>query len=245
MKGRALRWMWLGTLPYADAWALQQHLAAARREGAIADDLVIMLEHPPVFTMGRNGEAWHLRDGVASLRAAGADYIEVDRGGSVTFHGPGQLVAYPIVELAGVFPIASDPARGDVVRYLRALEAAMIDTAGAYRVVVSRRPPYTGVWSGDRKLAAIGVKLSRGITTHGVAMNIDNDLRWFDLVVPCGIDGARVASLRSLGAADVSAPEVAAVLADRLAEAFDEQLFVEDAQLRRVIERSLGARTAA
>src|ERR1700689_5180593 len=153
-----LRWAWLGMVGYQDAWELQRTVALARRSGELADDAVVLLEHPPVYTMGRQGEARHLGAGRESLVAAGAEFLEVDRGGSVTFHGPGQLVAYPIVRLAGVFPIPRHPAHGDVDHYLRALEAALIATAAVYDVGVTRRPPYTGVWAVNDKLGAIGVK---------------------------------------------------------------------------------------
>ncbi len=219
-----LRWVWLGTVSYADAWDLQREVALARRSGALADDALLLLEHPPVFTMGRQGEARHLGAGPDALRAAGADFLEVDRGGSVTFHGPGQLVAYPIVRLAGVFPIPGHPAHGDVDHYLRGLEAGLIATAAIYGVEVARRPPYTGVWSGERKLGAIGVKLAGGVTTHGVALNVATDLSWFDRVTPCGIEGAGVASLASLGAPGHTPEEVALVLAQCLAEAFGRRL---------------------
>ena len=215
-----LRWAWLGTVTYADAWDLQREIALARRSGALADDAVLLLEHPAVFTMGRQGEARHLGAGPDSLRAAGAEFLEVDRGGSVTFHGPGQLVAYPIVRLAGVFPIPAHPAHGDVDHYLRALEAGLIATAATYGVEVTRRPPFTGVWSGERKLGAIGVKLAGGVTTHGVALNVATDLTWFDRVTPCGIEGAGVASLATLGAPGHTPEEVAPVLAACLAGAF-------------------------
>ena len=220
MNAPALHHAWLGTVSYRDAWRLQRELAVMRSSGAIANDVVLLLEHPPVYTMGRNGEARHLGDGPAALVAAGAEYIDVDRGGSVTFHGPGQLVAYPIVQLNRVFPIPSQPAHGDVLRYVRALEEAVIRTAAAYGISVERRPPYTGVWSGEAKLAAIGVKLARGVTTHGVALNVCTDLAWFDHVVPCGIDGAGVASLATLGATGLTPESVSPVLAQELAAAF-------------------------
>ena len=216
----ALRWVWLGTVGYQDAWVLQREIALARRSGALADDALLLLEHRPVYTMGRQGEPRHLGAGPNALIAAGAEFHEVDRGGSVTFHGPGQLVAYPIVRLAGLFPIPHHPAHGDVDRYLRALEAGLIATAAAYGVAVTRRPPYTGVWSGERKLGAIGVKLAGGVTTHGVALNVATDLTWFDRVTPCGIEGAGVASLASLGVAGHTPAEVAPVLAAALATAF-------------------------
>jgi lipoyl(octanoyl) transferase len=193
-----LEYLWLGRVGYSECWVLQRQLAAARARGQI-DDLVLLVEHPPVYTMGRNGSMDHVPSGVAHLRGLGAEYVEVDRGGSVTFHGPGQLVAYPILRIAGVFPLRDAAGLGDVVAHLRALEGALIATARAYDVAATRRPPYTGIWVGESKLAAIGVKLASGVTTHGAALNVSTDLGWFDEVVPCGIAGAGVASLASLG----------------------------------------------
>lgn len=193
-----LEHVWLGRIPYRDAWGLQRKLAAARAAGAIGD-LLLMVEHPPVYTMGRNGTHKHLRGGHEHLVARGAEYVEVDRGGSVTFHGPGQLVAYPILSVASVFPLAGSPGLGDVVAHLRALEEALIATVELYGVTASRRPPYTGIWVGEEKLAAIGVKLASGVTTHGAALNVTTDLDWFAEVIPCGIEGAGVASLATLG----------------------------------------------
>jgi lipoate-protein ligase B len=239
----ALRWAWLGTVGYEDAWTLQREMVLARRSGELVDDAVLLLEHPPVYTMGRQGEARHLGEGPAALRRAGADFVEVDRGGSVTFHGPGQLVAYPIVRLAGVFPIPRHPAHGDVDRYLRALEAALIATAAVYGAGVTRRPPWTGVWAGDRKLGAIGVKLAGGVTSHGVALNVATDLTWFDRIIPCGIEGAGVASLASLGAGGLTSRDVAPVLAGALATAFGRRLDVAG-PLMAVVERALPAATA-
>ena len=194
-----LEHVWLGRVPYRQAWALQRRLAAARATGEIGDTL-LLLEHPAVFTMGRTGSPEHLRGGAEHLVARGAEYVEVDRGGSVTFHGPGQLVAYPILALAEVFPQAGTRSGlGDVVAHLRALEQALITTVLGYGVEATRRPPYTGIWVGEGKLAAIGVKLASGVTTHGAALNVSTDLTWFGEVVPCGIEGAGVVSLASLG----------------------------------------------
>jgi lipoyl(octanoyl) transferase len=217
----ALRWQWLGRVPYAQAWALQRELAALRADERIEDTL-LLLEHPPVFTMGRNGKAEHVPGGVARLRALGAEYVEVDRGGSVTYHGPGQLVAYPIVRLASVFPIVRAPQHGDVLRYVRALEQALCQVCAAHGVNAGVRPPYTGAWVGLEKIAAIGVKLSRGVTQHGVALNVsDEPLRWFGEVVACGIDDCVVTSLHRCGAdASLSPENVAPLLAERLAAAF-------------------------
>ena len=216
---RPLRHLWLGTVPYAGAWALQRRLAAARADGALDADCVLLLEHPPVFTMGRNGSPDHVPGGPERIRALGAEYLEVDRGGSVTFHGPGQLVAYPIVDLAGVLPVPGTPGQGDVLRYVRALEEAMLGAAAAAAVTAERRPPYTGVWVGEEKLGAIGVKLSRGVTLHGLAINVTTDLDWFAEVIACGIDGAGVTSLRRLGAQGWTPQRLAPVLARHLATA--------------------------
>jgi lipoyl(octanoyl) transferase len=193
-----LEYLWLGRVPYRKAWALQRRLAAARAREEI-DDLLLLVEHPAVYTMGRTGSADHVPSGPQHLRSLGADYVDVDRGGSVTFHGPGQLVAYPILRIADVFPLAGHPGRGDVLAHLRALEAALIDAVAAYGVAAERRPPFTGIWVGEAKLAAIGVKLASGVTTHGAALNVSTDLGWFAEVIPCGISGAGVCSLESLG----------------------------------------------
>ncbi len=214
-----LRHLWLGTVPYTEAWELQRRLAGARAAGDLDADCVLLLEHPPVFTMGRNGSPEHVPGGPERIRALGADYVEVDRGGSVTFHGPGQLVAYPILRLAGVLPIPGQPGQGDVLRYVRALEEAMLGAAVTAGVVAGRRPPYTGVWAGDEKLGAIGVKLSRGVTLHGLAINVTTDLGWFAQVVPCGISDGGVTSLERLGGRGWTPQRLAPVLAGHLASA--------------------------
>ncbi len=217
----ALEYLWLGRIPYRDAWALQRHLAQARARGDIGD-VLLLVEHDPVYTMGRNGSREHVPTGIEHLLSLGAEYVEVDRGGSVTFHGPGQLVAYPILQVAGVFPMPGEPGRGDVVAHLRALEEALIATVAGYGVVAARRPPYTGIWVGEEKLAAIGVKLAAGVTTHGAALNVTTDLGWFGEVVPCGIAGAGVASLASLGSRPVPRlPDAAIRFATEFARTID------------------------
>ena len=142
----------------------------------------------------------------------------------MTFHGPGQLVGYPIIRLASAFPIPANPERGDVVAYVRALEGALIATARRHGIEAARRPGFTGAWVGREKLAAIGVKLAGGVTQHGVALNVTTDLGWFDHIVPCGIDGSGVASLASLGAPGHTPEQVAPVLAGCLAAAFGRRL---------------------
>jgi lipoyl(octanoyl) transferase len=190
---------WLGTVEYRQTWALQKELAQQRKLGEIGDT-VLLLEHTPVYTLGRDTKENHLGAGPDYLRSLGADVVEVDRGGSITFHGPGQIVAYPILDLAALVPQTSDPARGDVLRYLRILEEALIATIATCGLTAYRRPPHTGAWIEKGKLAAIGVKLaSGGITMHGIALNNTVDLDWFGHIVPCGIQNEGVASIESAG----------------------------------------------
>jgi lipoyl(octanoyl) transferase len=181
----------LGTVAYRPTWDLQNELADQRRGRRIGDRL-LLLEHFPVYTNGRGGSDANLLATPERLREIGAELIRIDRGGDITFHGPGQLVAYPIVEL-------HDPL--DLRRYVRILEAAIIDTAGAFGVAASRLEGHPGIWvGGERKLAAIGVRVKRGVTTHGLALNVNTDLRWFEEVIPCGIPDKGVTSLaRELG----------------------------------------------
>jgi len=181
----------LGTVPYRPAWELQDELADQRRARRIGDRL-LLVEHFPVYTIGRGGDAANMLANAKRLREIGAELVRVDRGGDITFHGPGQLVAYPIVELR-------DPL--DLRRYVRILEAAVLDTAAVFGVQGTRFDGRPGIWLDDeRKLAAIGVRVKRGVTTHGLALNVNTDLKWFDEMIPCGIPGIEVTSLaRELG----------------------------------------------
>jgi len=181
----------LGTVPYGPTWELQDELAQQRRERRIGDRL-LLLEHFPVYTLGRGADGSHLLATPARIRELGAELYRIDRGGDVTFHGPGQIVAYPIVEL-------KDPL--DLRRYVRTLEAAVITTAATFGVAADRLAGHPGIWvEEERKLAAIGVRVKRGVTTHGLALNVNTDLRWFDEMVPCGIPDKAVTSLaRELG----------------------------------------------
>ena len=207
----------LGTVAYQPTWELQDELAQQRRERRIGDRL-LLLEHFPVYTIGRGGNEANLLASPERLRELGAGFVRIDRGGDITFHGPGQLVAYPIVELR-------DPL--DLRRYVRTLEAAIIATAERFGVAGGRVDGLTGVWvDGRRKLAAIGVRVRRGVTTHGLALNVNTNLRWFAEMIPCGIHDKEVTSLaRELGHAEamedveqVLAEELAAHLGMRLAE---------------------------
>ena len=183
----------LGTVAYGDALALQQSLVEERRAGHIPDTLLV-LEHPPVITIGvkrADGRA-HVLATPGRLAELGVEVVETGRGGDVTYHGPGQLVAYPIVDLR--------PDRQDVHRYVRDLETVMIQICGSYGIIAGRVTGYSGAWVGDRKIGAIGVRISRWITSHGLAFNVATDLAGFDLIVPCGIADRGVTSLsRELG----------------------------------------------
>ena len=181
----------LGTVAYRPTWELQDELADQRRGRRIGDRL-LLLEHFPVYTIGRGGDQANLLATPERLREIGAELIRIDRGGDITYHGPGQIVAYPIVELR-------DPL--DLRRYVRILEAAIIDTANAFGVASARLEGQPGIWiEGERKLAAIGVRVKRGVTSHGLALNVNTDLKWFDEMIPCGIPDKGVTSLaRELG----------------------------------------------
>lgn len=211
--GRPLAVRWLGRVPYAEALALQQSHVAALRAGA-GGDLLLLLEHPPVITLGRGSNPAHVLADRQELARRGIETFEAGRGGDVTYHGPGQLVGYPILALP--------PERRDAHRYLRDLERALIRTAAVYGIEAGRSPGLTGVWVGGEKLAAIGVRLSTGwITSHGFALNVDPDLEAFSTIVPCGMPGCRVTSLaRLLGGRAVPAlQEVAAHAAREVASA--------------------------
>ena len=204
-------------LGYREAWALQRELQRRRQADRIPD-VLLLTEHPPVFTLGRAARREHLLADPARLAREGAEVVETDRGGDVTFHGPGQLVAYPIVALSAW--------RKDVHAYLRLLEAAVIRAAAAFGVPAERRPGLTGVWRArlpdgpPRKLASIGVRVSRWVTSHGAALNANTDLRWFDRIVPCGIRGAEATSL----AAELGRPVSPDAVADAFAAAFADEL---------------------
>jgi lipoyl(octanoyl) transferase len=201
----------LGTVPYQPTWELQDELARQRRERRIGDRL-LLLEHFPVFTIGRGGDEANLLAGPERLRDLGAEFVRIDRGGDITFHGPGQIVAYPIVELR-------DPL--DLRRYVRALEGAIIDVAARFGVPAGRVDGLTGVWvEGRRKLAAIGVRVRRGVTTHGLALNVNTELRWFDEMIPCGIRDKDVTSLALELDHPVPMEEVEDALAEALAAHF-------------------------
>jgi len=176
----------LGTVEYREALALQERIRAARQREELPD-VLLTLQHWPVYTRGRRSGPGELPMGEDWYRMQGIDIVQTDRGGKVTYHGPGQLVGYPIIRV------------DDVVAYVRLLELALVAALAGEGVAARSRPDegpdYTGVWVQERKIASIGVHLSRGVTTHGFAVNVENDLQPFEWVVPCGLDGVRMTSL--------------------------------------------------
>jgi lipoyl(octanoyl) transferase len=201
----------LGLIGYEAAWALQRRVVAARKL-ALVPDVVLLCEHPHVITLGRNGRREHLLASEQVLRQMGVEFQVTNRGGDITYHGPGQLVAYPILNLAEI--------RRDVGWYVRQLEEAMIRTSAEFGVVAERREGRTGVWVGaagsEEKLGAIGVHISRWVTSHGLAYNVATDLRYFDLIVPCGIADRRATSLEKLAGRRVEMGDVSEQLARQL-----------------------------
>ena len=198
----------LGTVSYAVALELQRDLARRRIAGEIDEDLLLLLEHPPVVTLGRTAKEAHIISSPERLRARGIEVHEVERGGDVTFHGPGQLVGYPIFDLKRH--------RQDLHWYLRQVEEALIVALEEVGIEAERNSGYTGVWTRGRKIASIGVHARDWVTWHGFALNVATELAYFDLIVPCGIQGVTMTSLaRELGA---GAPSLDVVAADAAAE---------------------------
>jgi len=179
----------LGRRGYLETWELQRRLVEVRQRGDIPD-VLLFVEHPPTYTLGRSGKREHLLVGEDALAAVGADFIETDRGGDITFHGPGQIVGYPILDLKKW--------AADVHAYLRALEEVLILALGRLGVEAGREPGHTGVWHRDGKIAAIGIRVSRWVTSHGFALNVATDLDYFRRIVPCGIVGRGVSSMESV-----------------------------------------------
>jgi lipoyl(octanoyl) transferase len=223
----------LGVVEYGAAWELQRRVVAARKAGSIPD-VLLLCEHPHVITLGRSGKIDHLRAPDELLRRMGVSFFETNRGGDITYHGPGQLVGYPILNLAEI--------RRDVAWYVRGLEEAMIRATSEFGIASHRVAGRTGVWvdvaaqkgadevqevkdvedvkeiQDEEKLAAIGVHISRWVTSHGFAYNVSTDLRYFDLIVPCGIAGKRATSLETLLGRNVSLNEAAPRISAHLAE---------------------------
>ena len=223
----------LGLIAYAEAWELQERVVAARKAGAI-EDVLLFCEHPHVITLGRSGNRANLLASESVLRQKGVEFFETSRGGDITYHGPGQIVGYPILNLGAI--------RRDVVWYVRTLEEAMIRATADLGIAARREPGKTGLWVhadevADRskrdssralgmtdqqaeKLAAIGVHISRWVTSHGFAYNVATDLRYFELIVPCGIADRKATSLEKLLGRRVSLEEIRPLLVKQVCEVF-------------------------
>jgi lipoate-protein ligase B len=204
----------LGLQPYAEVLELQRDMARARISGELSQDLLLLVEHPPVVTLGRSAKEQHLVVPRRLLAQRGVELFEVERGGDVTFHGPGQLVGYPIMDLRRH--------KQDLHWYLRQLEEALIRALGHYGIAAERNAPYTGVWTSGRKIASIGVHARDWVTWHGFALNVTTDLSYFDLIVPCGIQSVTMTSVKRevAAAATPSVWEVGAAVAATLGEVF-------------------------
>lgn len=224
----------LGLIGYAEAYTLQKRIVAARKADAI-EDVLLLCEHPHVITQGRNGKREHLLASENVLRQEGISLYETSRGGDITYHGPGQIVGYPILNLAAV--------RRDVVWYVRMLEEVMIRATADFGVTAAREPGKTGIWvppnvaaadcrgrlsdpanQASEKLGAIGVHISRWVTSHGFAYNVSTDLRFFDLIVPCGIADRKATSLEKLLNRRVTSQEVAGCLTQHFGQVFAREM---------------------
>jgi lipoyl(octanoyl) transferase len=199
----------LGRVGYAEALAIQKDLVEKRKRGLIPDQL-LLLEHPHVITLGRNGRMENLLAGEEVLRRAGIDFHSIDRGGDITYHGPGQVVGYPIFDLREW--------KRDVVALVRTIEQAILDSLGEFGIQAGRIEGCTGVWVNGKKVAAIGVHISRWVTSHGFALNHTTDLSYFQYIVPCGLTKP-VTSMRELGA-EAGREQVIAALARNFAKHF-------------------------
>jgi lipoate-protein ligase B len=215
----------LGRRPYAEALELQRALARQRVSRELGDDQLLLVEHEPVVTLGRGTRSQSLPLGAPELARRGVQQFEVERGGDVTFHGPGQLVGYPILDLR--------EHREDLHWYLRTLEGALIQALDSMGIAAERNPGLTGVWTRGRKVASIGIHVKQWVTCHGFALNVTTDLSYFDLIVPCGIPGVVMTSVAmELGRTDSAVwPESRQAVLDGMAEAFGATLVEPSAAL--------------
>ena len=202
-----------GVSSYGEILDLQRRIAAARITGEIAQDVLLLLEHSPVVTLGRSSKEKNLVASKDFLASRGVELHEVERGGDVTFHGPGQLVGYPVIDLKRH--------KQDLHWYLRQLEQAIINTLEKFGVAGERSTGYTGVWTNGRKIASIGVHARDWVTWHGIALNVNNDLSYFDLIVPCGIAGVVMTSVEKESGAPVTVENVADAFAREMASLFE------------------------
>jgi lipoyl(octanoyl) transferase len=213
----------LGRMDYAAALAVQEQVCALRQQERIGD-VLLLVEHPPVLTLGRNAHRQHVTAGVELLARRGISVLETNRGGDVTYHGPGQLVGYPVLNLRGFAPPLG------IVAYLRKLEEVLIRACGDYGVLTHRSPGRAGVWTmpggavAEKKIAALGVHVARGVTTHGFALNVTTDLDDFQLIVPCGISDRGVTSMEAEVAPAPSLEQMAHSIARHFGRVFERQM---------------------
>jgi lipoyl(octanoyl) transferase len=216
----AVRELWverLGLVPYGRALEMQREIARQRIAGTLEQDVLLLLEHPPVITMGRSAKEQNVLASTALLEARGVERFEVERGGDVTFHGPGQLVGYPIIDLKRH--------KRDLHWYLRQVEEALIRALGLVGISAERHPGYTGVWTQGRKIASIGVHARDWVTWHGFALNVSTDLSYFDLMVPCGIQAVTMTSVdRELGEGIATFERVSGVIESAFCDVFGLEL---------------------
>lgn len=210
-RARTLSLIHLGVLPYLGAWDLQLHLHKQVAEG-LRPDTLVLLEHPHTYTLGRRGRDDDILIGQSDLNRLGVSVHHTDRGGEVTYHGPGQLVAYPIIDLRHW--------GGGPLKYVRALERTIIETLTEFGISATSDGRPTGVWVEDRKIAAIGVKVARRVTTHGFALNVSTDLSYFQHIVPCGMPSARVTSVSQETCRNVRLDEVVPIVLKKFESAF-------------------------
>jgi lipoyl(octanoyl) transferase len=232
---RSLHWDYLGRVPYAEAVELQLAARAAVKNGE-GPERFFLLEHPHVYTLGRNAGGEDVLASPEWLAAHGIEIAECDRGGQVTYHGPGQLVGYPVVNLS--------PDRRDIRRYVRDLQEVLIRTLADYGVTgrPGEEQAFIGVWAGDEKIASIGVHLSRWITTHGFALNVATDLSYFAGIIPCGLQQVRMTSIERLTGRAPALPEIAAAAARHFGEVFDRELVAAPSPVTAMEKRAMGER---
>lgn len=211
-------------MPYRETWELQRRVQkklidqklALRDDPSLGKpipDSLLFVEHPHVYTLGKSGDKANLLKGIAELKQIEAEFIEIDRGGDITYHGPGQIVGYPILDLDRHFT--------DVHKYLRYLEEVIILTCADYGIKAGRIDGLTGVWVGEEKICAMGIRCSRWVTMHGFALNVNTDLSYFNHIVPCGISGKKVTSLSAIMGEEINELEVKEKIADHFSAVFD------------------------
>lgn len=217
----------LGFAPYKPVWELQrtiQKLLIDQKkgrepeilQGGEMNDILLFVEHPHVYTLGKSGDATHLLKGIAELTDINAEFIEIDRGGDITYHGPGQIVGYPILDLDRYFT--------DIGKYLRYLEEVIIRSCSDFGVKAGRIQGLTGVWVGDKKICAMGIRCSRWVTMHGFALNVNTDLQYFDHIVPCGIRNKSVTSLSELTGEKVEEHDVRESIVHHFSDVFNTKI---------------------